>query len=54
LSLDYLFASVKVKRVFVRYPNIKSEEFLKEKPESQIMRLMIPIEYDIRNLESVS
>ncbi|MFA5917606.1 MAG: hypothetical protein WC850_05235 [Candidatus Gracilibacteria bacterium] len=54
LSLDYLFANIEAKKVFVRYPNINSEEFVKEKPENQLMRLMIPTEYDIRNLESVS
>lgn len=53
-ALDYLFANVKAKRVFVRYPAINLEEFAKEKPERQLMRLMIPIEYDIRHLKSVS
>lgn len=54
LSMDYLFAKINAKRVFVLYPVESNEDFYKRDVENQILKLMLPKEYDMRKLDSVT
>ncbi len=53
-SIDYLFAKVDARKLFIRYPN-KNIENLKDIPiDSQVLRLMLPNKYNIKNLEAIN
>lgn len=53
MSMDYLFAKINAKRVFVRYPKINNKQFHNKSIQEQSMRLMLPDDYNIQKLDSV-
>ncbi|NDK07984.1 hypothetical protein EOM39_01915 [Candidatus Gracilibacteria bacterium] len=53
MSMDYLFAKINAKRVFVRYPIINNKQFHNKPIQEQSMRFMLPDDYNIQKLDSV-